>query len=72
MPVIRFGHTINDVSLENLEAMLRVCKDKIIIDLDGTDIYTMFKNSRYHKLLECKNVEQLSEMDKNYMFELHK
>ena len=28
-PIIRFGHTVKDVSLENLEGLLRVCKGKI-------------------------------------------
>ena len=72
MPVIRFGHTVNDVTLENLEALLRVCKGKIVIDLEGTDLYEMFKYSRYYDLLECTNVEQLSAADNNYLFDLYK
>lgn len=72
MPIIRFGHTVNDVSLENLEGLLRVCKGKIIIDLDGTDLYTMFKNSKHSNLLECKNALELSTVDNDYLFELQR
>lgn len=55
MPLIRFGPTVNEVSLDNLENLLRVCKDKVLIDLKGTDLYSIFKNSRHHALLDNKN-----------------
>lgn len=38
MPIIRFGHTVNQVSLANLESLLRICKGKVIIDLQGSDL----------------------------------
>ena len=43
-----------------------------IIDLDGTDLYDMIKNSRHSNLLECKNATELSRFDNNYIFELYK
>ena len=72
MPIIRFGHTVNDVSLENLEQLLRVCKGKIIIDLNGTNLFDMLNRSRYYNLLYCKNATELSDIDKKYLFELYK
>jgi hypothetical protein len=39
MPTIRFGHTVNQVSLENIESLLRICKGKVHIDLQGTNLY---------------------------------
>ena len=72
MPIIRFGHTVNDVSLENLEGLLRVCKGKIMIDLKGTDLYRMFKDSKHSNLLECRNASDLSAEDNEYLFELQK
>ena len=38
MPTIKFGHTVNNVSLYNLANLLRVCKNKVNIDLKGTDL----------------------------------
>jgi hypothetical protein len=55
MPLIRFGATVDEVSLENLENLLRVCKDKVLIDLQGTDLYTIFKKSRHAALLDHRN-----------------
>lgn len=57
MPIVRFGHTINHVSLENLEGLLRVCQGKVIIDLKGTDLKTIFKNSKHVNLIEHRNAE---------------
>jgi len=45
MPVIKFGGTINQISLENLVNLLKVCQGRVIIDLKGVDILTIFKNS---------------------------
>lgn len=39
MPRIRFGFTVDLVSLENLENLLRVCNNKLLIDLEGTNLY---------------------------------
>ena len=72
MPIIRFGHTVNDVSLENLEQLLRVCKGKIIIDLNGTNLFDMLNRSRHYNLLYSKNATELSDIDKKYLFELYK
>lgn len=38
MPIIRFGHTVDQVSLENLESLLRICKGKVLIDLEGANL----------------------------------
>ena len=72
MPIIRFGATVNEVSLENLENLLRVCKDKVMIDLNGTDLFKIFKKSRYAALLDHNNAYQLSDDDNYYIFNLQK
>lgn len=55
MPIIRLGHTINQVRLENIEKLLRVCQDKIVIDLQGTDLKAIFERSKYSDLLVQKD-----------------
>lgn len=56
--------------LENLESLLRICKDKVLIDLKGTNLQAIFKRSRYSGLLTVKDAKELSEDDKNYLFNL--
>lgn len=51
MPIVRFGHTINQVRLENVENLLRVCQGKVLIDLRGTDLKTIYEKSRHSNLL---------------------
>lgn len=72
MPIIRFGHTANNVSLENLESLLRVCHGKILIDLQGTDLENIYKKSRHVALLENKDINNLSKEDSAYIFDLLK
>ena len=72
MPIIRFGHTVNKVSLANLESLLRICKNKVNIDLKGTDLHSIFSRSRHHALLTTKNASHLSEVDTKYLFDLQK
>lgn len=72
MPIIRFGYTVDNVSLENLESLLRVCKGKILIDLHGTDLEAIYKKSRHAALLDTKDVKDLSHEDNQYIFDLLK
>lgn len=37
-PVIRFSHTIDNISLHNLDTLLRVCNDKTVIDIEGANL----------------------------------
>lgn len=60
MPLIRFGHTVNQVSLNSLENFLRVCLGKVKADLEGTDLKTIFKKSRHAALLDHQNAKSLS------------
>ena len=69
MPLIKFGHTINNVSLENLESLLKVCKGKVLIDIKETDLKNIFLNSKRADLLgNC----DLSSENNQYLFDLHK
>lgn len=70
MPLIRFGSTLNSVSLENIESLLRVCHGKVKIDLNGTDLKSIFQRSKHAKLLVESDCKNLSENDHNYLFEL--
>lgn len=58
--------------LENLENLLRVCNNKVIVDLEGTDLKSIFLRSRHYNLFEAKNILELSEDDKEYVFDLQK
>ena len=58
--------------LENLENLLRVCNNKVIVDLEGTDLKSIFLRSRHYNLFEAKNILELSEDDKDYVFDLQK
>ena len=58
--------------LENLENLLRVCYNKVIVDLEGTDLKSIFLRSRHYNLFEAKNILELSEDDKEYVFDLQK
>lgn len=71
MPVVRFAHTINNVSLETLQNLLRVSKGKVKIDLTGTDLRGIYERSDYNKLLEYTDATQISVEDRDYVFELH-
>ena len=51
MPIIRFGATIDGVSLENIENLLKVCQNRVKINLDGTNLVDIFKRSRFASLL---------------------
>lgn len=68
MPVIKFGQTVDQVSLENLVNLLKVCQGRIVIDLQGANLMAIFKNSRHRALVENKEVDTLSSEDKNYIF----
>lgn len=71
MPVIRFGTTINNVSLDNIENLLRVCHGKVRIDLQGTDLIRTFKRSRHYRLVEDDDIGNLEEEDRQYIFYLY-
>lgn len=69
-PTICFNHTINNVSLQNLESLLRVCSGKIEIDISGANLENIFKRSVYASLLVNKNSDNLSKSDNEYIFQL--
>ena len=71
-PLIKFGQTIDNVSLENLESLLRVCEGKVTIDLNGTDLKKIFMSSRRANLITTSDVKSLSSEDKQYLFDLYK
>lgn len=52
--------------------MLRVCKDKVIIDLNGTDLKTIYQKSKYADLLTQTNAKDLKKDDSFYLFDLQK
>lgn len=59
-PVIRFGETINDVSYEYLENLLRLTQSKVNIDLTGTDMQKIANKSlKYSRLLKTKEIHLL-------------
>lgn len=72
MPIIRLGRTVDNVSLQNLENLLRVCKDRVIIDLKDTDLKSIYMKSKYAKLLETVNASELTEENRRYLFDLQK
>jgi len=72
MPVIKFGATVNNVSLENLQNLLRVCEGRVNIDLEGTDLKGIYKQSKYFKLLEYTDAKDMSQQDVDYLFDLKK
>lgn len=71
MPVIKFGSTINNVSLDCLQNLLRVSKDKVLIDLSGVNLKGIYSKSNYNKLLEYKDVSSMESSDKDYLFDLY-
>lgn len=69
IPLIKFGPTINNVSLDNISNLLRVCVGKVQIDLEGTDLKGIILKSDYKELFEIKksfnkNEEDLTEEEK--------
>ena len=70
MPIIRFGHTVNEIVLSSLENFLKVCKDKIIVDLMGTNLRSIFQNSSHASLLNYKNIENITKKDNDYLFNI--
>lgn len=71
IPLIKLGATVNNVSLECLSNLLRVCVGKVEIDLVGTDLKRIYQRSRQAKLLEYRNAADMTEDDRRYLFELH-
>ena len=60
MPIIKFGHTVDNVSLYNLENLLRICKNKVDINLEGTNLNQIIGGSKFSSLLTAQKVEELS------------
>lgn len=57
-PVIKFGRTIDNVSLENLSNLLRVSQGKVTIDLEGSDLAKIYReNKTVAKLLDYNDAE---------------
>ena len=54
-PSIKFGHTIDGVTLESLESLLRVCEGKVSVGLQGTDLKGILMRSRRAALLTAEN-----------------
>ena len=69
-PKIWFNHTIDNVSLHNLESLLRVCSGKIEIDISGANLENILKRSVHASLLDNKNSDNLSKSDNEYIFQL--
>lgn len=70
MPKIRFGSTINQINLITLQGLLKVCQDRVLIDLDGTDLISIYQKSPQKELLTYTNVDQMSKEDTEYLFQL--
>ena len=51
-PKIRFGATINQISLSTLQGLLKVCQNRVYIDLLGTNLTKIYENSPYKMLLK--------------------
>lgn len=71
MPIIRFGNTINNVNIESVQNLLRVSAGKVLIDLSGTDLKGIFQKSKYAKMLEYTDANDLTEDENDYFFDLH-
>lgn len=50
MPLISFGETLNDISLENLETLLSLSADRVCVTLDQVSLEQIFDLSPYSKL----------------------
>jgi hypothetical protein len=70
MPLIRLGHTINNVNLSGLENFLRVCRGKVVVDLNGTDLGGIFERSSHAALIKAQSAKNLSKADRDYLFNL--
>lgn len=68
MPLIKFGHTINLVSIDNLVNLLKVCVGRVNIDIQGTNLKSMLLNSRYKQLVEIADASLLSQENKDFLF----
>lgn len=55
MPVVKFGSTINLITIDNLVNLLKVCVGRISIDIQGADLKKIIRNSRYRALIETTN-----------------
>lgn len=71
MPLIKFGKTINNCSLESLSNLLRVSKGKVKIDLEGADLDGIYARSRFQRVLTYTSVDQITEDDRKHVFDLH-
>lgn len=72
MPVIKFGNTIDLVSLQSLLNLIKICQDRIVIDITGTNMEEKFKRSKYASLITEKDASKLTDEVKDYMFDLQK
>ena len=70
MPVIKFGSTINLITIDNLVNLLKVCVGRVIIDIHGADLKKIILNSRYRGLIQSTNAALLSADNKAFLFSL--
>lgn len=52
MPVVKFGSTIDNVRLDNLINVIKICQERIIIDLKGVDLKKIVLESNHASLIE--------------------
>ena len=55
MPLITFQKTIDNISVDNLVTLLSLSANRICINLEGVDIKSIFKRSKYSLLLEMED-----------------
>lgn len=59
-PIIRFGNTVDMVSLDNFSTLLRLSDGKANISLDGTDLAGIYSRSDHHQLLTYTDADEMT------------
>lgn len=68
-PNIALGDSVKNIELDQMKNLLKVCQNKITINLDGIDFEKIILRSKHSKLLEVGH-DNISEEDSAYLFKL--
>lgn len=69
--MISLGKSVNDVDIDKLYNLLKVCNNRVTIDTESVNIESMFDRSKHRQLLNSK-VDDLNEQDKEFIEDMLK
>lgn len=66
-PLLKLGSTVNSVNLDTIKNVLALSKDRVRVDVSGTDLFGIFQRSKHANLLvHSGKIEDLDKSDQKF------